>query len=507
MKTLSATDTLVAAPEDGVNGVSYSIQCNADVIRKTTDGTFDPSTLTWVVVKSDGDTLTRLETLSACVAEGLTLKYMRNTDSSILTIQESMSHTILSAMTGISLYVYKAGVLVAEKTVKIVADGDNAIYDLIEAGVASITRLESSYSPGTFAVTGYKVNGASKVPYGAYAIFCYGIKNGVKTSLMWTGAPQNFTFNADKYFSSDYDTFLFEYRKTADPTSTLFGSTTVSVARQGVSGPSFYMAGTYSSTTSYTRDAFGAPVVQLDGLYYGQKKVGTITGINPKTDVANNGGNWEVFDMFKYIFTEVAFILFGKLGSAIFNGDFMFSQHGVNSSGVANQNYTAFNPSLADPTTNASFMPNILLNLFTGKAWLRDAVIGGSLTARALKRKVAHGGSGSYTSLTDCSGFYLDGDFSMPVLSEDTFMDLHGMVLQPEVRAIVATGTIFFPSSDNTVYYNGLVYSGVRYLKYQHSGGFIKVQFHGTSPSGYNNCWFIQVESSLEFTFTVELYT
>lgn len=275
----------------------------------------------------------------------------------------------------------------------------------------------------------------------------------------------------------------------------------------GAAGPSFYMAGTYSSTTSYTRNSFKAPVVQLDGLYYGQKKVGTITGINPKTDVANNGGNWEVFDMFKYIFTEVAFILFGKLGSAIFNGDFMFSQHGVNSSGVANQDYTAFNPSLEDPTTNASFMPNILLNLFTGKAWFRDAVIGGSLTARALKRKVAHGGSGSYTSLTDCSGFYLDGDFSMPVLSEDTFMDLHGMVLQPAVKTIVAIGTIFFPSSDNTVYYNGLVYSGVRYLKYQHSGGFIKVQFHGTSPSGYNNCWFIQVESSLEFTFTVELYS
>lgn len=395
-KTVTHDQRTVMVVKDGAGSLSYSIQCNADVIRKATDGTFDPSILTWIVVKSDGSTLTRLETLSACVAEGLTLKYMRNTDSSMQTIQETLLHTILPSMTSISLYVYKADVAVAEKTVKVVSDG---------------------------------------------------------------------------------------------------------------TGPSFYMAGTYSSTTSYTRDAFGAPVVQLDGLYYGQKKVGTIKGINPKTDVANNGGNWGVFDMFKYIFTEVAFILFGKLGSAIFNGDFMFSQHGVNSSGVANQNYTAFNPSLADPTTNASFMPNILLNLFTGKAWFRDAVIGGSLTARALKRKVAHGGSGAYTSLTDCSGFYLDGDFSMPVLSEDTFMDLHGMVLQPEVRTIVATGTIFFPSSDNTVYYNGLVYSGVRYLKYQHSGGFIKVQFHGTSPSGYNNCWFIQVESSLEFTFTVELYS
>lgn len=277
--------------------------------------------------------------------------------------------------------------------------------------------------------------------------------------------------------------------------------------KPGAAGPSYYPAGKYSDNISYTRNATQAPVVELEGMFYGQLKVGTIKGINPKTDVANNDGNWEVFDMFKYIFTEVAFILFGKLGSAIFNGDFMFSQHGVNSSGVANQDYTAFNPSLADPTTNASFMPNILLNLLTGKVWFRDAVIGGSLTARALKRKVAHGGSGSYTSLADCSGFYLDGDFSMPVLSEDTFMDLHGMVLQPAVMAIVAIGTIFFPSSDNTVYYNGFVYTGVRYLKYQHSGGFIKVQFHGTSPSGYSNCWFIQVESSIEFTFTVELYS
>lgn len=148
----------------------------------------------------------------------------------------------------------------------------------------------------------------------------------------------------------------------------------------GAAGPSFYMAGTYSSTTSYTRNSFKAPVVQLDGLYYGQKKVGTITGINPKTDVANNGGNWEVFDMFKFIFAEVAFIAFGKLGSAVFNGDYMYSQYGVNSSGTSNQNYTSFDSSLSDPTTNTSFMPNILFDFKLGKAWFRDInALGGKI--------------------------------------------------------------------------------------------------------------------------------
>ena len=147
----------------------------------------------------------------------------------------------------------------------------------------------------------------------------------------------------------------------------------------GKTGASFYMAGSYSATTSYTRDAYKAPVVELDGLYYAQIKEGTIVGINPKTDAANNGGNWVVFDMFKYIFSEVAFIKFGKLGSAVFNGDFMMSEYGVNSNGTLNNNYEKFDATLADPTTNSNFMPNILMNLSNGEAWMQNVHVRGEI--------------------------------------------------------------------------------------------------------------------------------
>lgn len=149
----------------------------------------------------------------------------------------------------------------------------------------------------------------------------------------------------------------------------------------GAAGPSYYMAGSYSNTVVYTRDQYKSPVVELDGLYYGKIKDGSHSGIDPKTDVANNGGYWAVFEDFKYIFTEAAFIKFGKLASAVFNGNYMFSQYGVTSAGAATDAYQSFDPSLADPTSNAAFMPNILLDFYNGKAWFNDIVAKGTINA------------------------------------------------------------------------------------------------------------------------------
>lgn len=278
MKTLSATDTLVAAPEDGANAVVYSIQCNADIIRKTAGGVFDPSVLTWSVVKSDGEKMTRLDTLSACVAEGLTLKYMRDMDSAVQTIQSTMSNTILSSMTSISLYVYKADVAVAEKTVKVVSDG-------------------------------------------------IGVK--------------------------------------------------------GDTGPIPYPCGSYDDKRSYTRDSFKSPVVELDGVYYSMEKAGTIKGINPKTDVANNGGNWGYFDIFKYLMSEIAFIKFGKLASAIFYEQYMFSQYGIAADGTSVETADGYKNFNASDPMNASnaFRPNILLDFLRGKAWMNDVSVKGDVNA------------------------------------------------------------------------------------------------------------------------------
>ena len=400
MNRISATDTLHAAPE---NALVYSILSNADAVRHLSDGSFDPPKLTWVVLKSDGSSPTRLETLDACTAEGLTLKYKRNTDEAALEIEESMSHTLTEGMTDIALYVYKGGIRVAEKVVKVVYDG-----------------------------------------------------------------PQ---------------------------------------------GPGYYPAGSYNDKTTYKWNGVKmVPVVECGGLYYALQETEAtkagIKGINPKTDVANNGGNWEVFDMFKWLMSEVAFINFGKLASAIFYGQYMFSQYGTDASGASVETadgYKDFNYS--DPMNKSnSFRPNILLDFLRGKAWLKDADIAGSVTLRSLKRRIVRNGTDSYLSLNDSSGFYLDGDYSMPVLSDDCSMDLHAMVLEPSSRSIHGYGKIFFPSSNNVVFYNGQEHVAVRYLEYAHSGGFIKAQFYGVSGENGCNNWYVGVESDSSFAFTVELY-
>lgn len=151
----------------------------------------------------------------------------------------------------------------------------------------------------------------------------------------------------------------------------------------GASGPLPYPCGSYDSTVSYTRDAFKCPVVELDNIYYGMKKTGTVKGVNPKMDVANNGGNWEVFDMFKWLMSEVAFINFGKLASAIFYGQYMFSQYGTNAAGASvetTDGYKDFNYSDPMNASNA-FRPNILFDFLSGKAWLNNVVAKGEIHA------------------------------------------------------------------------------------------------------------------------------
>lgn len=281
MSQLSAIDTLHSAPE---NAVVYSILSNADAIRHLSDGSFDPPELTWSVLKSNGSSMSRLETLESCINEGLTPKYKRSSDEEVQTVEESMSHTLVSGMTDISLYVYKSDVCVAEKVVKVVYDG-----------------------------------------------------------------PQ---------------------------------------------GPGYYPAGSYNDKTTYKWNGVKmVPVVECNGLYYALQETEAtktgIKGVNPMTDVANNGGNWGVFDMFQYIFAAVAFIQFAKLGSAVFYEQYMFSQQGIDASGApvtSEDGYKDFNYS--DPMNPSNdFRPNILLDFRSGLSFFQKARVDGDIYGKTVSIK------------------------------------------------------------------------------------------------------------------------
>lgn len=141
----------------------------------------------------------------------------------------------------------------------------------------------------------------------------------------------------------------------------------------GAIGPMAYPAGEYAADTSYTRTALSAPMVLCEGDYYVLAKEGTFKGINPKTDYAANGSKatWLLMDKMRYAFIEVLMANFAKLASAVFHGQYMFSQYGVDASGNPTDDYRNFG--------TADFTPNLLLDFLTGSFKGRNVEVDGGV--------------------------------------------------------------------------------------------------------------------------------
>ena len=134
----------------------------------------------------------------------------------------------------------------------------------------------------------------------------------------------------------------------------------------GKSGRIPYPAGEYNLWTTYICTDTVTPYV-LDGKYYIMNKNTSWVGqampsnINsPQKDVAVNGSNatWVLVEDYKAIFVEILMANFAKLASAVFLGDYMFSQQGVDADGNPTSNYEEFNA--------GTFTPNLLLDFATG---------------------------------------------------------------------------------------------------------------------------------------------
>lgn len=175
----------------------------------------------------------------------------------------------------------------------------------------------------------------------------------------------------------------------------------------GPIGPLVYPAGEYNAATKYIRTALSAPMVLDDGQYYVLNKEGTFTGIRPKDDYAANGSKatWVLMEYVKYAFVEVLMANFAKLGSAVFYGDVMMSQQGIDADGNESSSYQNYGKKRYDPNTGQSadlFTPNILFNFLTGAGHLgRKNIVFGSdgsinvssnITAQSLKLKVIKSG-------------------------------------------------------------------------------------------------------------------
>lgn len=135
----------------------------------------------------------------------------------------------------------------------------------------------------------------------------------------------------------------------------------------GSKGQIIYPEGIYNVNTVYQGTADKTPYVydSNDANYYVLNIVGTWQGTlhsneSPSTNTSNS---WVKLDAFEALYTKIGIIANGLIGSAVFNGNYMFSQQGIDASGQISTQYQNFDPEIP---TEGEFTPNILFDFRTG---------------------------------------------------------------------------------------------------------------------------------------------
>lgn len=145
-----------------------------------------------------------------------------------------------------------------------------------------------------------------------------------------------------------------------------------------------YPAGVYNVTKTYETTERIAPYVldTSDGNYYVMNYIGTWTGTEqgdktPSQSFADNGNTyWQKFEAFDAVYAKVGIIANGLIGEAVFNGDYAFSQQGIDRQGNESSDYQDFCRTPGDIyvsnpyDSTCIFRPNWCVNFSTGEQWM-----------------------------------------------------------------------------------------------------------------------------------------
>ena len=191
-----------------------------------------------------------------------------------------------------------------------------------------------------------------------------------------TGVDENTKYEWCCYRKSDKDGKWSDWRGKKDSTKAwLFAMYAEGIpGATGGQGPILYPAGVFDNTKEYNQTiktnsegkeyVHATPYVLYDGEYL-VLQVASYQGNTPTTE----DGSWLQMDKFNAIYTDILLANNALVGSAVFNGNYIFSQKGVNASGVQVNNYQDFNHD--DPySVSNSFRPNWCVNLVTGEQWM-----------------------------------------------------------------------------------------------------------------------------------------
>lgn len=147
----------------------------------------------------------------------------------------------------------------------------------------------------------------------------------------------------------------------------------------GDKGPILFPAGYWESNSVYEQiirvvdgkeEVNATPYVYdntegMEGYYYLITKQ-----VQSTTPPSKDSYNWEKMSTFNAIYTDILLANNAKVGQAVFNGDYMFSQKGINPQTNVEGDYTRFNLTGLPYTSESTFDPNWCVNLRTGELWI-----------------------------------------------------------------------------------------------------------------------------------------
>lgn len=236
----------------------------------------------------------------------------------------------------------------------------------------------------------------------------------------------------------------------------------------GSKGQIVYPEGIYNVNTTYLCDEYKAPYVydSGDANYYVLNKVGSWQGTlhNNESPSTDTSGSWVKLEAFEAIYAKIGIIANGLIGSAVFNGDYMFSQQGIDNDGNISTQYTLFTP---DEPIGGAFTPNIMFNFATGAGHLAAGKIkfdaNGTIVADYLQLGSSISQSYTYTDKTIDSNAAITTFYSSIGSDDTAYFNFN---LSPEIVSTLEVGKAYSGSIYNHSIYNQQI-SGI----HVHVGG------------------------------------
>lgn len=249
----------------------------------------------------------------------------------------------------------------------------------------------------------------------------------------------------------------------------------------GRNGQIIYPQGIYEVNKTYTVTETNAPYVYDPnaGKFYvlnlspGESWTGTSQGNrNPSQAYPN----WVELTNYDAIFAKVGIIANGLIGSAVFNGDWMFSQYGINYNGVQNSNYEEFNPSwitLTKLSSSVTFIPKYAVNLKTGVAYMHGDGTSDNIPSLTIDNGQITFCKKSYSTITNYTTkiingntvYHGDGDVIITTQTEDiSNIHVYGICIGTNPSCLVKY-------NNNDEFYKLSIHNGI--LKVSDSGNLI----------------------------------